>query len=79
MERFRQCFEMAAECKKVTTMFNRFSKKYPEAWEVWGEVFEYMLENELEHYGDDGWTLWLYDDDDTHYMAIVLTDKAQEI
>ena len=33
---FRQDFEMTSDCKKVETMFTRFSKKYPEAWEVWG-------------------------------------------
>lgn len=79
MESFRQCFEMTAECKKITTMFSRFSKRYPKAWEVWGDAFEYMSENGLEHFGDVGWTLWLYDDMDTRYMAIVLTDEDQRI
>ena len=41
---FRQEFEMVADCKKkATTMFRRFEKKYPEAWCVWGEMFEYAL------------------------------------
>ena len=78
---FRQCFEMETDCKKAETMFKRFSKKYPEAWEVWGEIFQWMLENGMEHYEDYGWALWLYIDEQfgTHYMAIVLTDECQKI
>lgn len=82
---FRQDFEMTADCKKVETMFTRFSKKYPEAWEVWGEMFKYMLENDIEHEEETengkGWSLWLYVDEqfNTHYMAIVLTDQCQKI
>ena len=81
MDKFRQAFEMTADCKKVETMFNRFSKKNPEAWEVWGGMFEYMLETGKEHCGEDGWSLWLYIDEQfgTHYMAIVLTDECQKI
>lgn len=78
---FRQCFEITENCKKPQTMFNRFSWKHRKAWEVWGGLFEYMLENGLESMGEDGWHLWLYTDEqgDTHYMAIVLTDAEQEI
>lgn len=83
MTTFRQCFELAADCKKASTMFNRFEKKYPEAWEIWGETFEYMLENGKDHLEerDGGWSLWLYVDEQlgTHYMAIVLTDEVQKI
>ena len=78
---FRQEFEMSTNCKKVKTMFNRFSKKYSEAWEVWGEMFEYMLENGIEHMEETGWSLWLCVDKDfnQHYMAVVLTDECQKI
>lgn len=78
---FRQCFELTENCKKPQTMFKRFAKKFPKAWEVWGELFEYMLENGLESQGENGWQLWLYTDEQfsTHYMAIVLTDPVQEI
>lgn len=78
---FRQCFEMTADCKNPKTMFSRFAKKYPDAWDVWGGMFEYMLENGLENQGEDGWHLWLYIDEqfNTHYMAIVLTDPCQKI
>ena len=78
---FRQCFEMNADCKNPQTMFSRFAKKYPDAWDVWGETFEYMLENGLESQGEDGWHLWLYIDEqfNAHYMAIVLTDPGQKI
>lgn len=79
---FRQEFEMCTNCKKVKTMFNRFSKKYSEAWEVWGEMFEYMLENGIEHMEENfGWSLWLCVDKDFnhHYMAVVLTDECQKI
>lgn len=79
--KFRQEFEMTANCKKVTTLFNRFSVRYPEAWKVWGEMFEYMLENGIEHEEEPGWSLWLYVDEQfgTHYMAIVLSDECQKI
>lgn len=79
--KFRQTFEMTADCKKASTMFSRFSKKYPEAWSVWGEMFEYMLENGEDHEGEAGWSLWLDTDEQigTHYMAIVLTDECQKI
>lgn len=82
---FRQNFEMTTDCKKVQTMFTRFSKKYPNAWEAWGEMFEYMLENNLDHVEEvengKGWSLWLDSDEqfDTKYMAIVLTDECQRI
>lgn len=82
---FRQDFEMIVDCKKVATMFNRFAKKYPEAWEVWGEMFNYMLENGIEHEEETengkGWSLWLDIDEqfNTHYMAIILTDENQKI
>ena len=78
---FRQEFEMSTNCKKAETMFKRFAKKFPRAWEVWGGMFEYMLENGEEHEECPGWSLWLYVDEqfETHYMAIVLTDKAQEL
>ena len=81
MKKFRQTFEMSADCKKVETMFNRFSKKNPEAWSIWGGMFEYMVENGQEHCEDKGWSLWLYIDEqfETHYMAIVLTDESQKI
>lgn len=81
MARFRQEFEMSARCVKATTMFNRFAKKYPEAWAVWGELFEYMLANNQEHESEEGWSLWLYPDEQSgcHYMAIVLTDECQKI
>ena len=81
MKKFRQTFEMTADCKKVETMFNRFSKKHHEAWEVWGGMFEYMLENGKEQWEEEGWSLWLYIDEQfgTHYMAIVLTDEGQKI
>lgn len=80
---FRQTFELEADCKKVETMFNRFSKKHPGAWEVWGGMFEYMLDNGIEHEEEreQGWALWLYVDEQfgTHYMAIVLTNEEQKI
>lgn len=78
---FRQCFEMETDCKKASTVFNRFAKKYPEAWEIWGEEFQYMLEQGEEHEQGNGWALWLYIDEQfgTHYMAIVLTDESQKI
>ena len=78
---FRQTFESNTECKNVKTMFNRFAKKYPRAWEVWGGMFEYMLEKGEEHEEDPGWSLWLYVDEQfgTHYMAIVLTDECQKL
>jgi hypothetical protein len=81
MKKFRQEFEMTTDCKKVETMFNRFSQKNPEAWDVWGGMFEYMLENGKEHCEEEGWSLWLYIDEQfgTHYMAIVLTDERQKI
>lgn len=78
---FRQCFELTENCKKPQTMFRRFAKKHPQAWEVWGELFEYMLANELDSMGEKGWQLWLQTDEDsqTHYMSIVLTDPQQRI
>ena len=79
---FRQEFEMSVECKKATTMFRRFAKKHRAAWNVWGEVFEYMLENNLEHMEEEKtWSLWLYADSElgTHYMSIVLLDEGQKI
>ena len=76
---FRQEFEISTDCKKTETLFKRFSKKFPKAWEVWGDLFRWMLETGKEHYEDIGWSLWLYVDDETHYKAIVLTDKAQEL
>lgn len=78
---FRQSFEMSAACKSVKTLFNRFAKKYPAAWEVWGEMFDYMLEKGEEHEEAPGWSLWLYVDEQfsSHYMAIVLTDECQKI
>ena len=80
---FRQTFELEADCKKAETMFNRFAKKYPDAWYVWGEMFEYMLSNGIEHEEEreQGWALWLYIDEHfgTHYMAIVLTNEEQKI
>lgn len=79
---FRQEFEVSIDCKKATTMFKRFAKKYPEAWSVWGEMFEYMLENNIGHIGEKNeWSIWLYVDEDlgTHYMAIVLLDEGQKI
>lgn len=79
---FRQEFEISTDCKKSTTMFRRFEKKYPEAWNVWGEMFEYMLENNIEHMEEKNeWSLWLYVDEDlgTHYMTIVLLDVGQKI
>lgn len=79
---FRQEFEISTDCKKATTMFRRFEKKYPEAWNVWGEMFEYMLENNIEHMEEKNeWSLWLYVDEDlgTHYMTIVLLDVGQKI
>lgn len=78
---FRQYFETTEDCKKPQTMFKRFAKKFPEAWEVWGELFEYMLDNGIQHEEESGWALWLDIDEQfsTHYMAIVLTDPAQEI
>lgn len=82
MERFRQEFEISADCKKSTTMFRRFEKKYPEAWNVWGEMFKYMLENNIEHMEEKKeWSLWLYINEDTnsHYMAVVLMDKEHKI
>lgn len=81
MERFRQCFEMETDCAKAKTMFKRFEKKYPDAWAVWGEMFECMLESGKEHEEESGWALWLYTDEQfgTHYMAIVLTDAGQKI
>lgn len=79
--KFRQEFEMITDCKKATTMFKRFSVRYPEAWKVWGEMFEYMLENGIEHEEETGWSLWLFVDEQlgTHYMAIVLTDECKKI
>ena len=78
---FRQCFELTENCKKPQTMFRRFEKKYPKAWEVWGGLFEYMLANELDSMGEKGWQLWLQTDEEarTHYMSIVLTDPQQRI
>ena len=77
---FRQNFEMQTNCKTVRTMFKRFARKYPRAWSVWGELFEYMFEHNIEHMEEAGWCLWLYwDMEDVQYMAIVLTDKAQEL
>lgn len=79
---FRQEFEISTDGKKSTTMFRRFEKKYPEAWNVWGEMFEYMLENNIEHMEEKNeWSLWLYVDEDlgTHYMTIVLLDVGQKI
>lgn len=79
--KFRQCFEMTADCKNSKTMFNRFAKKFPDAWDVWGEMFEYMAEHGKEHEEENGWCLWLYLDEQfgTNYMAIVLTDVNQKI
>lgn len=84
MKRFRQEFEMETTCKKVGTAFKRFAKRYPKAWEVWGEVFEGMYEQGLEHTGErdetyGGWSLWLYVEDNEVYMAIVLTDEGQQL
>lgn len=80
---FRQCFELETECKSAKTALKRFAKKYPAAWEVWGEMLEYMLTNGIEHEEEKacGWSLWLYVDEQigTHYLAIVLTDEAQRI
>ena len=48
-------------------------------------MFKYMLENDIEHEEETengkGWSLWLYVDEqfNTHYMAIVLTDQCQKI
>lgn len=79
---FKQEFEISIDCKKSATMFRRFENKYPEAWNVWGETFEYMLENNIEHMEEKNeWSLWLYIDEElgTHYMAIVLLDESQKI
>lgn len=86
MTKFRQDFELETNCKNVETAFNRFAKKYSKAWEVWGEMFEYMNENGLEHQEEidkenGGWSLWLYQDEQfgTYYLAIVLTSEEQKL
>lgn len=80
---FRQSFELEADCKRAQTMLDRFARKYPEAWYVWGEMFQYMLEHGEEHEEDkeQGWSLWLYADEQfgTHYMALVITNEEQKI
>lgn len=79
---FRQEFEMETDCKKVKTVFNRFKKKYPAAWEIWGETLEYMGENNIEHIEEkNNYSLWVYSDEDfgTHYIAIILLDECQKI
>ena len=80
---FRQSIELKTECKHAKTALKRFAKKYPAAWEVWGEMFESMLENGIEHEKEKacGWSMWLNVDEQIgpHYPAIVLTDEAQRI
>lgn len=78
---FKQSFEIEADCKKVKTAFNRFKKKYPNVWEVWGSMFEDTAERGIEHIKEEDWSIWLYTDEEikTHYMAIVLLHESQKI
>ena len=77
----RQSFEFSTTCKKVSTLFERFEKAFPEVWEIWGDLFLYMNEKNIDHLEEDGWALWLYIDMDfnSHYMAVVLTSEEQFI
>ena len=86
MTGFRQEFELGTNCKSIKTAFKRFEKEFPAAWEIWGELFEYMAENDYDHQAEidkefGGWSLWLDQDEQFgwYYMAIVLTDEAQKI
>lgn len=75
-------YEMVTECKSYETAMRRFAKKYPEAYEVWSEQFDWMHENGKDFDSDnimaDGsrnndwsWALHLDEDEGSYYICVI--------
>lgn len=70
------------QAKDIHSLRDKFAKKFPEQWEVWGEQFDWMIENEEENFKDSelGFSLHIEYDDYLHwgYMYINENKKRYE-
>ena len=81
MKRFQEvAFE--TDCKNLKTALKRFEKKHPNVFEVWGEHFEYMIQNGQiydDAKNDAGYVLWAIQDDDHYYFCFIAFAEYQVI
>lgn len=77
-----QEIEFETDCKNLSTALRRFGKKYPEAFEVWGEHFAWMIENgqQLDDCKEScGYVVWAIQDEEHFYFCFIAFDESQII
>lgn len=80
MERYQE-IEFETHCKRLNTFLNRLQKKYPNFFEVWGELIEYNINHgkECEIEPECGYILHTINDDDYYFVCFIATKKNQVI